>query len=174
MENYIQISQPHPKENGFSASASASASIATNVESAKFDINDLIIKMLNILQVNITNIDDISKITIDFETFKDNGYIDQLYELIPIFKKKYKSNMLTCLHKNSISKQTFPAINFVRQILKCNNLKLKGYYLPLGNEAFSSKKILKRVYKIIPLQSVSSASPSASPDTEGSIVTNPA
>ena len=63
--------------------------------------------------------------------------------------------MLTCLHKNSKDKQTFPEINFIRQILKCNKLKLKGRYICMGNNKITGKKILKRIYEINEIKDIS-------------------
>ena len=116
---------------------------------------ELIIDLLKTLNIEIKNYNDIFKVQIDFETLKDTNNIEKFYQLIPKYKKKYNSNMLTCLHKNSKDKQTFPAINFVRQILKCNRLKLKGRYICLGNNKLTGKKILKRIYEIHNIRDIS-------------------
>ena len=116
---------------------------------------ELIIDLLKILNLDINDYNDIFKIQIDFETLKDGGNIEKLYRLIPKYKKNYNSNMLTCLHKNSKDKQTFPAINFIRQILKCNKLKLKGRYICMGNNKITGKKILKRIYEINEIKDIS-------------------
>ena len=85
----------------------------------------------------------------DSDTLKDKNLIDKLYSLQDKFKSDYNSSSLTCLHKNSINKQKFPAINFIRQILKCNNYKLYGFYISNGyNKQNGGKKNLKRYYKI--------------------------
>ena len=114
----------------------------------------LLIEMFKLLNVDLTIID-IFQVEVDFETFQNDHIIDKIHALIPTYKTKYKSNMLTCLHTNSLDKQAFPAINFVRQILKCNNMKLKGRYLNLGNNKTTGQKILKRVYSIVPMPSFS-------------------
>jgi len=104
--------------------------------------------LFELLNININDYDEIFNIVIDFETFKNEDIINNFYSKITDYKKKYHSNSLTCLHKNSLDKQKFPAINFVRQILKCNDLKLKGYYICLGINKQTGKKILQRKYKI--------------------------
>jgi len=109
----------------------------------------LLNEMFKLLNVDLTTTD-IFQVEIDFDTFQTDSIIDKIHAMIPIYKKKYKSNMLTCLHTNSLDKQAFPAINFVRQILKCNNMKLTGHYLNIGNDKTTGKKILKRVYSIVP------------------------
>ena len=113
----------------------------------------LLIEMFKLLNVDLTTTD-IFQVEVDFETFQNDDIIDKIHALIPKYKTKYKSNMLTCLHTNSLDKQAFPAINFVRQILKCNNMKLKGRYLNIGNSKTTGQKILKRVYSIIPISNM--------------------
>lgn len=119
--------------------------------------------LFELLNISVSNYNEIFSIIIDFETFKNEDIINNFYNKISDYKKKYNSNALTCLHKNSLDKQKFPAINFVRQILKCNNLKLKGYYICLGINKQSGKKILQRKYKIENLHS----------SGESNILTNP-
>ena len=53
----------------------------------------------------------------------------------------YSSEYLNCLHDNSIYKQKFPAINLIRQILKCNYLKLTPKIISNGYEKLSGKKV---------------------------------
>ena len=65
-------------------------------------------------------------------------------KVINELKDKYKSNMLTCLHKNSIEKQKFPALNMIRQICKCNNIKVYPVVISKGYDKASGKKIIER------------------------------
>jgi hypothetical protein len=110
---------------------------------------DILIELFSLVNIDISCKEDLYNIEIEFDTFKRNDIIDKFYQKIPNYKKQYNSNMLTCLHMNSIEKQKFPALNFLRQILKCNHLKLKGHYINLGNDKTTGKKLLKRIYKII-------------------------
>ena len=66
-------------------------------------------------------------------------------------KKKYNSHKLTCLHKNSLDKQQFPSINLIRQILKCNKLKLKPKIICKGYCKITNKKIFERNFIIVQL-----------------------
>jgi hypothetical protein len=113
-----------------------------------FNIFSEIFKILNI---EYNDIDDLFNVTIDMDTLKDPQIIEQLILLVPKCKNLYNSNFLTCLHSNSTIKQKLPAINFIRQILKCNKYKLKGYYICQDCNKATGRKILKRLYKIIPL-----------------------
>ena len=113
---------------------------------------DIFKDIFDIFEITLQTESDLFNITLDFDTLKHPDTITKLYKLIPKYKEKYHTNLLTCLHKNSTNKQKLPAINFIRQILKCNNYKLKGYYISQGYNKTNGKKNLKRLYKIIPLQ----------------------
>jgi len=106
--------------------------------------------IFNIFNIECNSEQDLLEITLDLDTLKNNNIIEQLYTLIPKYKELYNSNFLTCLHSNSTDKQKLPAVNFIRQILKCNKYKLKGYYISQGYNKTTGKKQLKRLYKIIP------------------------
>ena len=116
--------------------------------------NDLYNDIFNIFNIECNNEDELFNITLDMDILKNQDTIDKLKILIPKYKKiyKYNSNFLTCLHSNSTDKQKLPAINFIRQILKCNKYKLQGYYVCMGYNKFTGKNQLKRLYKIIPLE----------------------
>lgn len=115
----------------------------------------LIIELFKILKKDIAkdvnkNIDKrmLCNIILDQEELKDTTIIVQFRKLIPKFKKFYNSNMLNCLHKNSGDKQKFPAVNMLRQILKCNNLKLTPFVVSNGYDRTNGRKKVIRKYKI--------------------------
>ena len=60
----------------------------------------------------------------------------------------YKSGKLTSLHKNNETHQKFPAINMVRQVLKCNGFKLTPYVVSIGYDQDTGKKLTKRYFNI--------------------------
>jgi len=107
--------------------------------------NDLLKELLNIINVNSDNM---FLIKISHEDLKKPEIISQYVSLIPKLKKEYKSHTLTCLHKNSLDKQKFPAINMLRQILKCNNLKLKPKIIIKGYNTITKTKIIDRYFII--------------------------
>ena len=84
---------------------------------------------------------------------KDRNLIEELYRKAPNLKSFYNSSKLTCLHKNSLDKQKFPAVNMYRQLLKCNNLKMEPYVVSKGYNKYSGKKIVERFYRIKELKS---------------------
>lgn len=108
----------------------------------------LIIEMFNELGYIIKTEQDLFGLSIPVEKLKDPELIKKFYSIIPKVKSKYKSTSLTCLHKNGVSKQKFPAINFIRQILKCNGYLLNGYYICNGYNKQNGAKLLNRFYNI--------------------------
>ena len=120
-------------------------------EFKKIDM-DIFTDIFNVFNIPCDNEQDLLNITLDFDTLKDPNIINKLYNLIPKYKTLYNTNMLTCLHQNSTDKQKLPAVNFIRQILKCNDYKLSGYYISLGYNKITGRKHLKRLYKIVPIE----------------------
>lgn len=109
---------------------------------------ETLIKIFNFMNINIKEKKDLYDIRIYHEELKNGNLIIFFYSLIPTLKKNYYSHKLTCLHKNSIEKQKFPGINLLRQILKCNNLKLKPKTLSKGYNRSNGKKIIERYFII--------------------------
>ena len=104
------------------------------------------------LDLNVNNLDDLFSLTISQDKLKDKELINKLYEKIDDLKIFYNSNMLTCLHKNSLHKQKFPALNMLRQICKCNGLKMYPFVISRGYDKVSGRKIIDRYYKITPIE----------------------
>lgn len=74
---------------------------------------------------------------------------DDLQEM----KKIYSSGALTCLQKNAQSKQKWPLLNLVRQILKCNSYEMhpirkSNGYTPEGKKKYLRFFIIKKIKKI--------------------------
>ena len=55
---------------------------------------------------------------LDRDLLLNKAIQDEILKLVDTAKKICKTSKLTCLHNNSRIKQRFPAINFLRQILK--------------------------------------------------------
>ena len=122
------------------------------------DKKDLLIDLFKSLDLDdsINNLDDLFSLIISQDKLKDKELINKLYDKIDDLKIFYNSNMLTCLHKNSLNKQKFPALNMLRQICKCNGLKLYPFVISRGYDKNSGRKIIDRFYKITPIEVYSS------------------
>lgn len=112
------------------------------------------IKLFTVLGYNIKSKNDLLDLTIPREKLLDNTLLKDIQNAISDVSKKYKSSKLTCLHKNSTNKQKFPIINFIRQVLKCNNLYLKPLVLCRGYNKSNGKKIIDRYFKIININDI--------------------
>ena len=109
----------------------------------------LLYDIFGILGYKVSSLAEICELTISQDKLKHQSYKEKLYERIDDFKKQYKSEMLTCLHKNSLEKQIFPAVNMIRQICKCNGLKVYPYVVSKGYNKMTGKKITERYYRIM-------------------------
>ena len=108
---------------------------------------ELIRKLLKIIDEKFEK-QELDNMIIEQEQLKQRNIIIKFRELIPELKQHYNSEMLNCLHKNSLSKQKFPAVNMLRQILKCNNYKLKPFIVCNGYDKTNGKKLVERKYVI--------------------------
>jgi hypothetical protein len=109
---------------------------------------ELIKEIFSIIKQEINEPDDLLNITLNHHYLRSDEFKDEMINMIPKLKQKYKSHVLTCLHKNSLDKQKFPTINMIRQILKCNKYKLEPYIVTKGYDTLNKRKILERYYII--------------------------
>jgi hypothetical protein len=103
---------------------------------------------LNPLGINFEEFSDLENVEVNRDKLLNNTDLSSIYSnQIHDLKHIYKSSKLTSLHSNSKQKQRFPQVNLLRQILKCNNLKLHPKVVSLGYTK-NGKKIIKRSYII--------------------------
>lgn len=107
-----------------------------------------IFKLFNLMGYEINSIDQIETITLNHKSLQSPELIKKFSRLIPELRKIYDSHTLTCLHGNSTNKQKFPAINMLRQLLKCNGYKLKPKVISHGYNPITKNKILERFFVI--------------------------
>lgn len=113
---------------------------------------ELLVKLLNLMKIECNNIKEALGTIIEQSQIKNFELDKTCFGYVEELKKFYKSNMLNCLHKNSLSKQKYPAVNMLRQILKCNNIKLKPFNVCNGYNKSTGNKIVKRFYKIMTME----------------------
>lgn len=106
-------------------------------------------EMLNIIGIKFENLNELINTEIlrsdllsadvlnHFDKFKDS-----------IKSLGYKTGNLTSLHKNNKVKQSWPSINILRQLLKCNKLHLKPYVKSNGYDKENGKKKIIRYFII--------------------------
>jgi len=105
-------------------------------------------KIFKIININISTLKDIENIEIERNTLLNEKINNDFNKLLEECKDIYSSSKLTSLHNNRELKQKFPGINLLRQILKCNNLKLTPKITSYGYNKNNGKKIIKRSFII--------------------------
>ena len=103
--------------------------------------------MIKAINFDVNSIDDIAKLTLDRDFLKDKS-IQKKIEFIPELRTCYNSAYLTCLHQNAVDKQKNLGINILRQILKCNYLKMTPNVVSHGYDKTTGKKLVSRIYLI--------------------------
>jgi hypothetical protein len=110
---------------------------------------DILKAILSLIGINYTHISDIIGVSITRDSLLDDKVVTGLMSFqLELRNCGYKSGKLTSLHKNNTSNQKFPAINMIRQILKCNGYKLTPYVINIGYNIVTGNKITKRFFKI--------------------------
>ena len=108
----------------------------------------LIQEIFSIIKKDIKKKEDLLNLSLNHKYLRNEEFKNKIIKLIPKLKKKYKSHNLTCLHSNSLEKQKFPTINMIRQILKCNKLRLEPYTVCKGYNKVTKNKEFERYYII--------------------------
>ena len=110
-------------------------------------MNNLIIDIINILDISISKISDIKNRIILRDDLINNEKYEKIKSKIPELKKYLSSSSVTALQQNATSKQKYPLINLLRQILKIYDLKIISQRESNGYTK-SGKKLYKIYYKI--------------------------
>ena len=106
-------------------------------------------KMLNIIGINYSALEDLQGKQINRDLLLEDNVVKEFMILKQLIRSSgYKSGKLTSLHKNNETHQKFPAINMVRQVLKCNGFKLTPYVVSIGYDQDTGKKLTKRYFNI--------------------------
>ena len=113
------------------------------------DINIILKNMLNFLKIKYNKIDELIGKEID----RDDLLTKNIIEYYQTFQHDLKlggfsTGKLTSLHKNNLTKQKFPAINMLRQVLKCKKMWLKPRVESKGYNKKTGKKFVKRSFII--------------------------
>ena len=108
----------------------------------------LIQEIFFVIKKDINRREDLLNLSLNHKYLRNEEFKSEIIDLIPKLKKKYKSHNLTCLHSNSLEKQKFPVINMIRQILKCNKLRLEPYTICKGYNKATKNKEFERYYII--------------------------
>lgn len=112
----------------------------------------LLIKIFKFFDINIVEINDLLGVPMERDILLTKEAITFLKSLQDSMKEVgYRSGVMSALFKNNITKQKWPALNAIRQILKCNSLKLKPISKSNGYDKSTGKKIRIRSFIITKL-----------------------
>ena len=113
-------------------------------------IQDLLKKMLSFFNINFIDIKELINVEIERSRFLTPEIVDHFQKFKLDFKNLgYNTGKLTSLHQNNLIKQKFPAINMLRQLLKCNSLLLKPKIKSNGYDKVTGKKNIIRYFIIV-------------------------
>ena len=113
---------------------------------------DALKKMIKFLGIEFNELDELIGLEIDREEFLTPQIIEYYQTCKDLLRQTgYTSGKLTSLHENNICKQRFPAVNMIRQVLRCNGLWLKPRAISNGYNKSSGQKNIKRSYVIVKL-----------------------
>ena len=125
-----------------SASVASSTSVATNINTRESGYTHLIY-MLNFCSIICTELDGL---LIPRELLlNDDKYKELVKSELPILKTIFSSSYLTSLQSSATSKQKFPLLNLIRQMVRCCNFKLTPKRISDGY-AISGEKKYKRMF----------------------------
>lgn len=108
----------------------------------------ILFELFQLININISNKDELINLSIDRSILTEPLVNQQVLVFREKMKGLFHSSYLTCLHNNSELKQKYPAINMLRQILKCLGYKLQPHIINLGYNKLTGKKIIKRTFTI--------------------------
>ena len=107
----------------------------------------VLINFFNKCGLNCKTLKDLSGKQIPRDILLDLKLYNKLYESISELKEIYSTTNTTCLQSSAESKQKWPLLNLVRQILKLNNYNLIPIRLSDGYTKDGKKKY-KRYFLI--------------------------
>jgi hypothetical protein len=117
------------------------------------DITQFLKGFLNKCNIHFDNFSDINGIIIPREVLLNEENYNLAIEDLSKMKKIFSSSYMTSLQTNAKSKQKFPLINLVRQVLKNINFSLVPIRKSNGYTK-TGKKIYQRFFQIVKIKSV--------------------
>lgn len=114
------------------------------------EISDYGKYLLNRIGIQFNNWESIINNEIERDSLLNETVYNNIKEDITLVKKHFSSSTLTSLQKNAESKQKWPLLNLVRQILKVHNYKLipqrkANGYTKTGKKLFRRFFIIEKI-----------------------------
>ena len=106
-------------------------------------MEEIIVDILKRCHLVKETLDELNGLHIPREVFLNEIKYEELKENINKLKKYLCTSSFTSLHKNAESKQNWPLLNLVRQLLKISNYKMTPYKKSNGYTKEGKKKYLR-------------------------------
>ena len=121
--------------------------LSNNVNDLSNNVNDLVFFILKKINITASKIHDLVGTIIYRETLLDDSIYNDIKQYIPKLKFALKTTFFTSTQKNASSKQNWPLLNLIRQILKIYELRLEPKRIADGYYKDGVKKY-KRLFEI--------------------------
>ena len=110
--------------------------------------NKIVLHILNSSNITCNSVNDLEGLLIPREVCLDNSKYNQIKTVdFPLLKKHFSSSYLTSLQSSALSKQKWPLLNLIRQLLRSCNYKLTPKRINDGYTVTGEKKY-KRMFII--------------------------
>ncbi len=98
-------------------------------------------------EFGITDLEKLDGTLLDRDAFLNDEVYDRIKLKVHDLKKYFSSSLLTSLQENASTKQKFPLINIVRQLLRVKYYQMEPIRKANGYEK-SGKKLYKRYFLV--------------------------
>ena len=118
-------------------------------------MEEIIVDILKKCHLVKESLNELNGMHVPREIFLNDIKYDELKENINQLKKYLCTSSFTSLHKNAESKQNWPLLNLVRQLLKISNYKMNPYKKSNGYTK-DGKKLYRRFFVIEKIENIKS------------------
>lgn len=109
-------------------------------------IESVIVELCNEIHISCEQIEDLDQKIIQRDTLLTESVANVILSYKEKIRPFLKSDKYSCLHSNSTSKQKYPSINLLRQILKAVAIHMKPIRFYDGYDKSTGKKIIQRAF----------------------------
>jgi len=102
-----------------------------------------VIYILNACNITCNSFNDLDGLIVPRTLCINDEKYEQIKKELPLLKKDFSSSYLTALQSTAISKQKFPLLNLIRQLLRSCNYKLMPKRLNDGYTLTGEKKYIR-------------------------------
>jgi hypothetical protein len=102
-----------------------------------------VIYILNACNIICNSVDNLDGLIVPRTLCINDEKYEQIKKELPVLKKEFSSSYLTALQSTAVSKQKFPLLNLIRQLLRSCNFKLTPKRINDGYTLTGEKKYIR-------------------------------